>query len=154
MSELMKPKEIPSPGGKVARPSAARNQRVGRGMRAVTYKPRKHNRPTLRLDTDCRVGLGLRVSGHRTLSPAFLFSQKSVPKSRFLTAMNQGVIAPGNHWIMDSLRGAPPPGEAMGAPAPEKTDEPKLVRSAIYQRCSTRSLISWVLPWFQYWVPM
>ena len=118
MSELMKPKEIPSPGGKVARPSAARNQRVGRGMRAVTYKPRKHNRPTLRLDTDCRVGLGLRVSGHRTLSPAFLFSQKSVPKSRFLTAMNQGVIAPGNHWIMDSLRGAPPPGEAMGAPAP------------------------------------
>ena len=29
------------------------------------------------------------------------------------------MIAPGNHWIKDSLRGAPPPGEAMGAPAPE-----------------------------------
>ena len=24
------------------------------------------------------------------------------------------MIAPGNHWIMDSLRGAPPPGEAFG----------------------------------------
>ena len=33
--------------------------------------------------------------------------------------MNCGVIAPGNHWILDSLRGAPPPGEAMGAAAPE-----------------------------------
>ena len=29
------------------------------------------------------------------------------------------MIAPGNHWISDSLRGAPPPGEAMGAAAPE-----------------------------------
>ena len=37
-----------------------------------------------------------------------------------LTARNCGVIAPGNHWILDSLRGAPPPGEAMGAAAPEK----------------------------------
>ena len=35
-----------------------------------------------------------------------------------------------------------------------KTDEPKLVRSFYSQRCSTRSLISWVLPWFQYWVPI
>ena len=34
-----------------------------------------------------------------------------------LTARNCGVIAPGNHWILDSLRGAPPPGEAMGAAA-------------------------------------
>ena len=24
------------------------------------------------------------------------------------------MIAPGNHWIYDSLRGAPPPGEAFG----------------------------------------
>ena len=24
------------------------------------------------------------------------------------------MIAPGNHWILDSLRGAPPPGEAIG----------------------------------------
>ena len=32
-----------------------------------------------------------------------------------MTARNCGVIAPGNHWIYDSLRGAPPPGEAMGA---------------------------------------
>ena len=31
-----------------------------------------------------------------------------------LTARNCGVIAPGNHWISDSLRGAPPPGEAFG----------------------------------------
>ena len=29
------------------------------------------------------------------------------------------MIAPGNHWIYDSLRGAPPPGEAMGAAAPD-----------------------------------
>ena len=29
------------------------------------------------------------------------------------------MIAPGNHWILDSLRGAPPPGEAMGAAASE-----------------------------------
>ena len=36
-----------------------------------------------------------------------------------LTARNCGVIAPGNHWILDSLRGAPPPGEAMGAAAPD-----------------------------------
>ena len=37
---------------------------------------------------------------------------------RPMTARNCGVIAPGNHWILDSLRGAPPPGEAMGAAAP------------------------------------
>jgi hypothetical protein len=24
----------------------------------------------------------------------------------------------------------------------------------LYQRCSTRSLISWVRPWFQNWVPI
>ena len=30
-----------------------------------------------------------------------------------MTARNCGVIAPGNHWILDSLRGAPPPGEAF-----------------------------------------
>ena len=35
-----------------------------------------------------------------------------------MTARNCGVIAPGNHWILDSLRGAPPPGEAMVAAAP------------------------------------
>ena len=30
-----------------------------------------------------------------------------------MTARNCGVIAPGKHWILDSLRGAPPPGEAL-----------------------------------------
>ena len=34
--------------------------------------------------------------------------KESVPKSRFLPAKNCGVIAPGNHWIRESLRGAPP----------------------------------------------
>ena len=47
------------------------------------------------------------------LPPAFLFSHQSVPKSRLATARNCGVIAPGNHWILDSLRGALPPGEAF-----------------------------------------
>ena len=54
--------------------------------------------------------------------PAFLFSPQSVPKSRLATARNCGVIAPGNHWILDSLRGAPPPGEAIGA-APRHFDD-------------------------------
>ena len=56
---------------------------------------------------------GLWVSCHPALPPAFLFSHQSVPKSRLATARNCGVIAPGNHWIYDSLRGAPPPGEAI-----------------------------------------
>ena len=40
-----------------------------------------------------------------------------------MTARNCGVIAPGNHWILDSLRGAPPPGEAMGAAAPDSLED-------------------------------
>ena len=32
------------------------------------------------------------------------------------TAINYGMIAPGNHLDFDSLRGAPPPGEAMALP--------------------------------------
>ena len=47
--------------------------------------------------------------------PAFLFSHQSVPKSRLVTARNCGVIAPGNHWIYDSLRGAPPREKRFGA---------------------------------------
>ena len=60
---------------------------------------------------------GLHISKVVTLPPAFLISHQSVPKSRLVTAMNCCVIAPGNHWIMDSLRGAPPPGEAICADA-------------------------------------
>ena len=36
----------------------------------------------------------------------------------------------------------------------QKTDEPLGFVRFVYYRCRTRSLISWVLPWFQYWVPM
>ena len=57
---------------------------------------------------------GLQFSEIYKLPPAFLISHQSVPKSRLATARNCGVIAPGNHWIYDSLRGAPPPGEAIG----------------------------------------
>ena len=84
-------------------------------MRAVTYQSRKHNRPTLRLDTESSMRVGLRICSHRTLPPAFLISHQSVPKNRLATAMNQGMIAPGNHWIMDSLRGAPPREKPFGA---------------------------------------
>ena len=42
-----------------------------------------------------------------------LQSEKRSFGTVFLTARNCGVIAPGNHWIIDSLRGAPPPGEAI-----------------------------------------
>ena len=66
----------PSPGGKVARPSEARKQRVGRGMRAITQKSVQHNRPSEMLIPERKAGSGLRVSCHRTLPPAFLFSQK------------------------------------------------------------------------------
>ena len=56
---------------------------------------------------------GLQIFIIVRLPPAFLISHQSVPKSRLATARNCGVIAPGNHWILDSLRGAPPPGEAF-----------------------------------------
>ena len=41
-------------------------------------------------------------------------------------------------------------------PALQKTDEPLWFVRFVweYYRCRTRSLISWVRPWFQYWVPM
>ena len=58
-------------------------------------------------------GGGLQIFIIVRLPPAFLISHQSVPKSRLATARNCGVIAPGNHWIYDSLRGAPPPGEAF-----------------------------------------
>ena len=105
---------IPSPGGRVARQS-----RVGRGIRAATRKPVQHNRPPPELPPRQHPGGGLHIFQITTLPPAFLISHPSVPKSRWATARNCGVIAPGNHWILDSLRGAPPPGEAMGAAAPE-----------------------------------
>ena len=42
-----------------------------------------------------------------------LQSENRFRRADSLTARNCGVIAPGNHWISDSLRGAPPPGEAF-----------------------------------------
>ena len=41
-----------------------------------------------------------------------LQSEKRSFGTVFLTARNYGVIAPGNHWIYDSLRGAPLPGRS------------------------------------------
>ena len=47
--------------------------------------------------------------------------------------MNQGVIAPGNHWIPDSLRGAPPhrPGRAI-AQSEQKDPVPIPNTEALY----------------------
>ena len=102
-------KKIPSPGETPQggfscptgnSPSGGPRQRVGRGMRAATRKLRIHKRPTRSLDTRFSVKAGLCVSGHRTFSPAFLFSQKSVPKSRFLPASPRGkqFSAPAGRW--------------------------------------------------------
>ena len=33
-------------------------------------------------------------------------------------------------------------------------ERPKIAPAYLFYRCKTRSLISWVRPWFQYWVPM
>ena len=89
------------------------------GIREEIYKSKQHNRPPPKLPLRQHPGGGLHISEIITLPPAFLISHQSVPKSRLATARNCGVIAPGNHWIYDSLRGAPPPGEAIGAYAPK-----------------------------------
>ena len=97
---------IPSPGGRVAR-------RAGRGIRAETYKPEQHHRPPPELPLRQHLVGGLHISEIITLPPAFLISHGTAYGGT-MTARNCGVIAPGNHWILDSLRGAPPPGEAFG----------------------------------------
>ena len=83
-------------------------QRVGRGMRAGTRKSVEYNRPPPVSPRRRRPGGGLDISENIILPPAFLFSRQSVPRHRLATARNCGVIAPGNQWIFDSLRGAPP----------------------------------------------
>ena len=102
--------EIPSPGGKVARrkPGRMRNgDAVGQGMH-----PNK---------TDKGFGFNHFYGVHRNI---LLFavphqSPKSVPKCRFGRQLYE--LRCDCHWQsidFDSLRGAPPPGEAMGAAAP------------------------------------
>ena len=98
--------EIPSPGGKVARrkPGRMRNgDAVGQGMH-----PNK---------TDKGFGFNHFYGVHRNI---LLFavphqSPKSVPKCRFGRQLHE--LRSDCHWQsidFDSLRGAPPPGEAMG----------------------------------------
>ncbi len=102
--------EIPSPGGKVARrkPGRMRNgDAVGQGMH-----PNK---------TDKGFGFNHFYGVHRNI---LLFavphqSPKSVPKCRFGRQLYE--LRCDCHWQsidFDSLRGAPPPGEAMSAAAP------------------------------------
>ena len=102
--------EIPSPGGKVARrkPGRMRNgDAVGQGMH-----PNK---------TDKGFGFIHFYGVHRNI---LLFavphqSPKSVPKCRFGRQLYE--LRCDCHWQsidFDSLRGAPPPGEAMSAAAP------------------------------------
>ena len=102
--------EIPSPGGKVARrkPGRMRNgDAVGQEMH-----PNK---------TDKGFGFNHFYGVHRNI---LLFavphqSPKSVPKCRFGRQLYE--LRCDCHWQsidFDSLRGAPPPGEAMGAAAP------------------------------------
>ena len=102
--------KIPSPGGKVARrkPGRMRNgDAVGQGMH-----PNK---------TDKGFGFNHFYGVHRNI---LLFavphqSPKSVPKCRFGRQLYE--LRCDCHWQsidFDSLRGAPPPGEAMGAAAP------------------------------------
>ena len=55
----------------------------------------------------------LHVQNHYVAARIPLQSEKRSFGTVFLTARNCGVIAPGNHWIYDSLRGAPLPGEAI-----------------------------------------
>ena len=88
------------------------------GIRAETYKPVHLNRPPTALPLRRHAYDGLYLFKTITLPPAFLISHGTAYGGT-MTARNCGVIAPGNHWILDSLRGAPPPGEAMGAAAPE-----------------------------------
>ena len=104
----------PQRGGKnsLSRGEGGPRQRVGRGMRAVIYKSVQHNRPIP------GVIVGTRSRSLDFLSSSItaripLQSEKRSFRTVFLTARNCGVIAPGNHWIIDSLRGAPPPGEAI-----------------------------------------
>ena len=67
---------IPSPGGKVARPSAS-EEKAGRKRNAGDNpKVSTHSRPPKRLVTERKAGEGLRVSCRQTSPPAFLFSQK------------------------------------------------------------------------------
>ena len=45
---------------------------------------------------------------------------------------NQGVIAPGNHWILDSLRGAPPRRpRSMSAQANQEDQLPTLIVTSL-----------------------
>ena len=59
---------------------------VGRGMRAITCNMVQCIRPTTRLN----IGKRLYVFSIVVFPPAFLFSQESAPKSRFLTASPRG----------------------------------------------------------------
>ena len=108
--------QIPSPGGTpqggLSCPFGAIHLRVarraGRGIRAETYKPEQHHRPLPGVPLRQHSGVGLHISKITTLPPAFLISHGS--------ALGR---------THDSF----PPGEAMGAAAPEKP---------LYRECEMR----------------
>ena len=84
-------------------------------MRAENRKFVQRNRPMKRLGAGLAQVEAFRFPkslGYRPHSSSVRKIGSEEPIS--LTAGNCGVIAPGNHWILDSLRGAPPPGEAFG----------------------------------------
>ena len=63
--------------------------------------------------------------------------------------------------LKDRLHNLPPRAAVVAAAAHKEGDaHPRPVCNIIFfddgiiHKCSTRSLISWVLPWFQNWVPM
>ena len=89
---------------------------VGRGMRAKIYKSEQHNGPAQGLEI-VPLSRSFRFLSSGVTARIPLQSWKSL-WAISMTAWNCGVIAPGNHWISDSLRGAPPRGKRLGAPAP------------------------------------
>ena len=66
-----------------------------------------------------------------------LQSEKRSFGTAFLTARNCGVIAPGNHWIYDSLRGAPLPGRSDFA---LRAGTPGTAFPTVFRKCANESV--------------